>query len=293
MSVILPVKWFCTVCGWAYSRDDSSKCRRCGHQKTESLSLYEPPEDFLDPISEPLMLKSAIFDKPFGPPPLMSPSPKAYPREHGIALPHQLSPRGFEELEQKDIGKICAPKFQNVCKPFKRFRSMSKSNRMSRAYSRQFLASVNFGEGPSDHLVNARPLVNNIVNLVEKCYESKDSSGYEEMQLLLRTERQKGTPWQEIADETIMELIINELRIFYFAKALIKAYNVSTYDFGNFISAPPDKGTMSLIEEAVCHNSMTLFVDLLQMGDVLSGVLESKDVPAEAQEKILLLLNQS
>merc|ERR1719193_1557276 len=140
--------------------------------------------------------------------------------------------------------------------------------------------------------MNARPLVNNIVDLVIECYEGKPS-GYAELENLLAKEKRKGTTWQEIADETIMELIINEVKVFYFAQALIHIFDISKYDFGNFISTPPDQGTMSLIEEALCHDSMPLFIELLQLErDILSGVLESKDVPSEAQEKIILLLSQ-
>jgi len=288
MSVILPVEQFCLGCGWAYEQDKSSICRRCGQ---ETLSVPEIPENFLD-TCEPIILDSAILDDTFGPPPLMSPSPKVYPREHGLSLPHAPSPRDSDESDQKDEAVTAVvSKLQRACKPFKRFKSMSKANRRSRAYSKQFIESVNFAAGSSEQIVNARPLINNIVSLAEQCYESKDSSVLEEMEHILTLEKQKGSSWQEIADEAIMELIINELKIIYFAKPLMKAYGITTHEFGHFISTPLDRGTMSLMEEAVCHDSMSLFVEILQIGDVLSGVLESKDVPAEAQEKIIALLS--
>jgi len=296
MSVILPVKHFCTKCGWAYEEHNSivyQSCQRCGKLEKETLSLTENLDDLLDLSAEPTTLSTALPHISPGPPPLSSPSPQAYPRDHGMSLPPQESSIAIEELEQKDVTQTIEPSFQNVCKPFKQYKSIKNINRRSRAYSRQFVVSVNnFSAEPTD-AVNVRPLVNNIVDLVKKCYESKDSSGYEELVILLAREKRTGTAWKEIADETIMELIINEVKVFYFVQALIHTFKISEYDFGNFIATPPDQGTMSLIEEALCHECMPLFMELLQLKrEILGGVLESNDVPAEAQEKILFLLRQ-
>jgi len=292
MSVILPVEHFCLRCGWAYEGDDSlilEDCRRCGKLEKAALLISEPSEKFRALAVEPITVNSALPKVFVGPPPLSSPSPKVYPREHGMSLPPQHSVIPAEKSQEKDIGQKVVPSIENVCKPFQKYKSIKNINRRSRAYSRQFVASVNFA-GPTE--IYARPIVNKLVDLVTKCYKSKDS--YEEMETILAKEqRNDGSLWKAIADETIMELLINEVNIFYFAQALIHTFKISKYDFGNFIATPPDKGTMSLIEEALCHDSMPLFLDLLQKeGDILSGVLESKDVPAEAQEKIILLLRQ-
>jgi len=291
MSVILPVEHFCLRCGWAYEGDNTlvlDDCRRCGKLEKAALLISQPSEKFRALTVEPITVNSALPKVWSSPPPLSSPSPEVYPREYGMSLPPQQSAIAIEEFGQKDIRQTVIPSLQNVCKPFKKYKSIKNINRRSRAYSRQFVASVNF-PGPPE--VSARPLVKNIVDLASKCWKSKDS--YEEMGILLVKEQQKGTAWKEIADETIMELIINEVQVFYFAQALIRTFKISKCDFGNFIATPPDQGTMSLIEEALCHDSMPLFVELLkQERDILSGVLESKDVPAEAQEKIILLLSQ-
>jgi len=291
MSVILPVEHFCLRCGWAYEGDNLlvlEDCQRCGKLEKAALLISEPSEKFRALAVEPITVSSALPKVFVGPPPLSSPSPKVYPREHGMSLPPQQSAIPAEESKEKDIGQTVVPSLENVCKPFKKYKSIKNINRRSRAYSRQFVDSVNFA-GPTE--VYARPIVNKILDLVKKCYKSKDS--YEEMETILAKEQRKGSAWKEIADETIMELIINEVKVFYFAQALIHTFKISKFDFGIFIATPPDQGTMSLIEEALCHNSMPLFVDLLQKeGDILSGVLESKDVPAQAQEKIISLLSQ-
>merc|ERR1719233_960388 len=166
------------------------------------------------------------------------------------------------------------------------------ANRRSRCYSRTFVMHVmNRNEGVSipepvieeEVGLTARPVVRKIVDIAQKIRTDDGQKVSVAIGNVLQKEKGEGTPWREIADETIMELIIREVNGYNFVLALISIYAISAYDVGRFIATPPDEGTMSLIEEAVCQDTLDLFDEVLKLDSVMQGVLECEDLSDEVR----------
>merc|ERR1719499_651978 len=155
------------------------------------------------------------------------------------------------------------------------FKNKLNANRRSRCISRNFVMHVmnrNEGVNIPEPVIEeeeiglvARPVVKKIVDIVQK--RKTDDARQVSIAIgeILQKEKANGTPWREIADETIMELIIHEVNAYSFILALISTYAIAAYDVGRFFATPPDEGTMSLIEEAVCQDSMDLFDEVLKL----------------------------
>jgi len=174
--------------------------------------------------------------------------------------------------------------------------------RRSRAYSWQFVKNVVTQKDlsiPSPVIeeqppmqAEARPVVNSIVELVPQFKTSDGELATDAIEKILAREKQLGTTWGEIADETIMELILKGLNAFNFIVALINAYDIRPYDVGLFLATPPDEGTMSLIEEAVCQELLELFREVLTMDDrLLKGLLECRETTEQVEKEIHDMLN--
>jgi len=177
----------------------------------------------------------------------------------------------------------------------KKNKKLKNVNRRSRVYSWQFVKNVNSKSDLSipDPVVEeksqARPVVLLIVKLLQESDEGTEDDSIEK---LLAQEKLLGTPWREIADETIVELILDGVNAYQFIIALINAYNIPPSDVGLFLATPHDEGTMSLIEEAVCQDSLGLFFEVLKMdNDLLKGVLECKETTEFVEKEISDLLN--
>jgi len=178
--------------------------------------------------------------------------------------------------------------------PLKKNNQNKHVNRRSRAYSWQFVHNVILPKKIPAPVVEeqiqiqARPAVKEIMKLVSET-GNESSSAIEEV---LREEKRQGTSWREIADETIMELILKSIDAFQFISILTKAYDIQPSDVGLFLATPPDAGTMSLIEEAVCQQMLGLFYDVLKMDtSLLKGVLSCKDTTQQVEKAIFELLS--
>jgi len=174
--------------------------------------------------------------------------------------------------------------------------------RRSRAYSWQFVKNVVTQKDLSipapvieeqpPMQAEARPVVNSIVELAPQFKTSDGVLATDAIEKILASEKQLGTTWREIADETIMELILKGLNAFNFIVALINAYDIQPYDVGLFLATPPDEGTMSLIEEAVCQELLELFREVLTMDDrLLKGLLECRETTEQVEKEIHDMLN--
>jgi len=177
--------------------------------------------------------------------------------------------------------------------PTKKNNQHKHVNRRSRAYSWQFVSNVILPKKiPAPVIeeqiqIQARPAVKQIMKLVSGI-DNESSSAIEEV---LLGEKRLGTSWKEIADETIMELILKGVDAFQFISILAKAYDIPLPDVGLFLATPPDEGTMSLIEEAVCQNMMGLFYEVLKMDiSLLKGLLSCKDTTKQVEQAIFELL---
>jgi len=276
----IPVLYFCSSCGWAI-RDIDSTCRRCEDPNQKKTSMRRP-----------------IFGKNTGI--SGNGTPTGYPPEElGIErfdnsgyLPE---PDGLEKKSSfnNTIGNESTIKHKKFNKKLKNL------NRRSRAYSRQFVMHVmtrNEISVPAtvrEDDFQADPIVNKIVQLAQRYRREKSELVLEDLEKILHNERLKGTTWQDIADKTIVELIINEIDALHFVAVLMNVYGISYYDFGRFLSTPPDEGTMSLIEEAVCQDLLDLFYDVLKMDrQVLRGVLNCNDVSLEVRDVLLSIIEQ-
>jgi len=178
--------------------------------------------------------------------------------------------------------------------PTKKNNQNKHVNRRSRAYSWQFVHNVILPKKiPAPVIeeqiqIQARPAVKQIMKLVSGI-DNESSSAIEE---ILLDEKRLGTSWREIADETIMELILKGVDAFQFISILAKAYDIPLSDVGLFLATPPDEGTMSLIEEAVCQHMLGLFYEVLKMDiSLLKGLLSCKDTTTQVEKAIFELLN--
>jgi len=267
---VIPVMYFCSGCGWFCSIE--SACGRCGDLYQKKISMQRP-----------------IFTLNSG-----NESASGYfPEADGIERFEPFnSNKRIEKIDEKNEQTLKQKNFKQKLK---------NVNRRSRAYSRQFVMQVMIrNEMSIPELVveeefgaTARPVVNKIVELAKQYLSWKNDIVLRNLQELIEQEKHQGTEWRELADETIMELIINEVDAFHFVATLIKSYRVSYYDFGKFLATPPDEGTMSLIEEAVCQDLMDLFDDVLKMDEqVVNGLLESEEVSSEVRDILLSTIEQ-
>jgi len=269
-----PVLYFCSSCGWAV-KDIDSDCRRCPNQKktsmirpsftnnsgNETASGYYPETERLDTIETSVL----------------------QPERDGIEKKTPfVSTLDNETLKRKKFNK----KLKNV-------------NRRSRAYSRQFVMHVmtrneiSVPETVREDEFKSDPIVKRIVHLVKQYRKNKSEVALVGLGNVLVQEKLKGTTWRDIADRTIVELIINELDALHFSAVLMSVYGISYYDFGRFLSTPPDEGTMSLIEEAVCQDLLDLFFGVLKMDrQVLRGVLDTNEVTMEVRDMLKSIIEQ-
>merc|ERR1719410_1107644 len=144
-------------------------------------------------------------------------------------------------------------------------------------------------------LTSVRAVVRKIVEMTPLMKTDDGVLVVDAIEKLLTMEKLKGVSCLEIADEVYMELIIAEVNGYNFVAALLNVYEMSFQDFGLFLATPPDEGTMSLLEEAVCQESLDLFYEVLKMGDnaVLKGVLGCKELPEEVRQEVLDLMNDA
>merc|ERR1719410_2340265 len=144
-------------------------------------------------------------------------------------------------------------------------------------------------------LTSVRAVVRKIVEMTPLMKTDDGVLVVDAIEKLLTMEKLRGTKCLEIADEVYMELIIAEVNGYNFVAALLNVFEVSFEDFGLFLATPPDEGTMSLLEEAVCQESLDLFYEVLKMGDdaVLKGVLTCKDLPDEVRQEVLALMSDA
>jgi len=172
-------------------------------------------------------------------------------------------------------------------KSVKPVKNIDRTKKRSRAFDRQFVLKLGKETAPE------RSVVNTLVDLSLN-YKSESAKVIDALEKILTVERMKESKWRDIADETIIELIVNDVNVFNFVSALIRTYSIDTYEFGQFIATPYDKDTMSLIEEAVCQESIELFLQTLRMDqDLQRGVLECKDVVDGVRKEIFDLLDRS
>ena len=181
----------------------------------------------------------------------------------------------------------------------KKNKKLKNVNRRSRVYSWQFVKNVVNSKSDlsipepvmEEKQPQARPVVNLIVKLLQE-YKTDEGTKGDSIEKLLAQEKLLGTPWREIADETIVELILEGVNALQFIIALINAYGLPPADVGLFLATPHDEGTMSLIEEAVCQDSLDLFFEVLKMdNNLLKGLLDCKDTTEFVQKEIADLLN--
>merc|ERR1719510_1926233 len=142
---------------------------------------------------------------------------------------------------------------------------------------------------------SVREVVRKIVELTPQYKTENGVLVVDAIEKLLTMEKLRGTKCLEIADEVYMELIIAEVNGYNFVAALLNCYEMPFEDFGLFLATPPDEGTMSLLEEAVCQESLDLFYEVLKMGKdaVLKGVLSCKELPEEVRQEVLDLMNDA
>jgi len=269
-----PVLYFCSSCGWA-TQDIDSACRRCPNQKKTSMQ-------------RPIFTSNSGNETASG----------YYPEPDGTekleTLGHQTA---WDEIEKK------APFYDSLAneKTIKRKfnKKLKNVNRRSRAYSRQFVMHVmtrneiSVPETVREDEFETDPSVRKIVELAQQYRKNKSELVLEDLERVLVQERIKGRSWRDIADSTIVELIINEVDALHFAAVLMNVYGISYYDFGRFLSTPPDEGTMSLIEEAVCQDLLDLFYDVLKMDrQVLRGVLDCNEISLEVRDVLLSIIEQ-
>jgi len=198
-----------------------------------------------------------------------------------------ISAKKFLKANESDA-KWSPGKRENI---FKRTKSTA---RRSRCFSRTFAMNVTNPLGivvpeplQSEEIFSTSQLARDIVRLTRNKATEDVEKVFLKISHMLRKEKAKGTIWKRIADETIMELIIFDINVYNFARALISAYGVSAYSIGRFLATPPDEETISLIEEAICQDSLSLFEELLQLNGVMRGLLECQELREEAR-KILL-----
>jgi len=323
---VIPVHFFCKVCGWASGSNlkPLSGCGRCGI--IEVMQLVVPNKGA--PIVQGAMMESTgmspvqvlptpssnsaaapTLDRPKKIKKVLGPEEKISP--DNFASPAPAFTISLDQVKKNTAadpnwqGNTNNPKFhiddKKVQDPKPNNKKLKHVNRRSRAYSWQFVKNV---VNPKNDLaipnpvleepanMQARPVVKRIVELVPMYGTINGPLASDVIEKLLTQEKEQGTPWREIADETIMELILNGLSAFNFIVALINAYNIPTSDVGLFLATPPDEGTMSLIEEAVCQESLDLFLEVLKMDQkLLKGLLECKDTTEQVHREIFDLLN--
>jgi len=227
----------------------------------------------------------------------ISPDNFALPAPSFTISMDQVKKKEPEESNWKTTTLIDYNKLEAVTKRNKKLKNV---NRRSRVYSWQFIKGVMQNNGLSnipepvmeEKQNQARPAVNLIIKLLAENNTGDSMQAVNSIEKLLAQEKLLGTPWREIADETTVELILEGVNALQFIIALIKAYDIPPSDVGLFLATPHDEGTMSLIEEAVCQDSLDLFLEVLKMDDnLLKGVLECKDTTEFVEKEISDLLN--
>jgi len=217
---------------------------------------------------------------------------KQYPKYNPMYKQQVIKPSPVGKL-LKNYGVEC-----KVSSDGRNDRKLINADRRSRCFSRSFATQVisPLGVMISEQIneeeigLNAAPAVRKIVELSQNSGAEDDEKVFAGISNILRQEKAKPTPWREIADETIMELIIHDVNGWNFVRALISIYGVDTYDLGMFMATPPDEGTMCLIEEVLCQESLDLFEKVLKLDRVLHGALECDDLCNEVKD-ILRTIN--
>jgi len=322
------VRFFCKVCGWASGSNlkPPSGCGRCGI--IEPMQLVVP--NIEAPIVQGAMMESTglspvqvlptpssnsaaapTLDRPKKMKKVLGPEEKISP--DNFASPAPAFTISLDQVKKNTVadpnweGKMNNPKFhiddKKVQDPKPNNKQLKHVNRRSRAYSWQFVKNV---VNPKNDLAipnpvieepastQARPVVKKIVELVPMYRTKKGTLAVDVIENLLTQEKLKGTPWREIADETIMELILNGISALNFIIALINAYDIPTSEVGLFLATPPNDGIMSLIEEAVCQESLDLFLEVLKMDqNLLKGLLLCEDTTEQVHREIFDLLNDT
>jgi len=289
-----------------------ARCGRCGVIEREELA-----------VSRKLISKPDIEEKRAYPNVLGSTiAPPKVEKKKGLLQPEEkLSPESFaskppsskmienkvkKRLEVEDNEKsnisIDNSTETSIAKNSQNFLKLNRTSRMlSRNFvnkvvmsNKDFAIPISVSTCEENLGVQVRPVVNSIVELVPLYVTEDGTPAVDAVENILKQERLRGTPWREIADETIMELIVYGLNIFNFVVALVNAYDIPTYDVGLFLATPPDEGTMSLIEEAVCQELLNLFQEVILMDDnLLKGILECKDLTNQVQKDIFNLINNT
>jgi len=201
----------------------------------------------------------------------------------------QLSKTDSFEKDSKNSADV---KFFPFRKDVNVFQKMKNANRRSRCLSRTFTTnvisplgvSVPFSIKEEDMEYSTSPAVREIVELIEKNREGNGDKIIFAIENILSKEKSKGTSWREIADETIMELIIHDVNGYSFVQALIRTYNISAYEVGKFIATPLDEETMSLLEEATLQENLELFDEILKTKGVMQGALECAELSDEVRK---------
>merc|ERR1719204_2161204 len=124
-----------------------------------------------------------------------------------------------------------------------RNKKLKNVNRRSRVYSWQFVKNVVNSKSDlsipepvmEEKQPQARPVVNLIVKLLQD-YKTDEGTKDDSIEKLLAQEKLLGTPWREIADETIVELILEGVNALQFIIALINAYGLPPADVGLFLA---------------------------------------------------------
>jgi len=286
------------------------RCGRCGVIEREELSVLSKPISklMLDEKSDPVVLGAMMASKSdafSSPQQMTSPDVKFSPDDIASTQPSytinldQVKKRPADEALVKNTFLLNDKKMEALIA--KNSKKLKNVNRRSRALSWHFVNKVGMPKNDleipmpvMEENIGAQPhpVVNAIIELAPQ-YKTRDGTlAVDAIEKLLIQEKKQGTPWREIADETIMELILNGLNGNNFVAALINAYDIPTYDVGLFLATPPDEGTMSLIEEAVCQDSLDLFYEVLKMDEnLLMGVYECKDTTDEVHREIVDLLD--
>jgi len=329
---IVPVRYFCKACGWATYRLSSmcGRCgvietekistpRQLGpsqqDEKIDPLVLGGMLADSASGLALPISSSNAAavpnrdLDKPKKKKGLLGPDEKISPDNFATAPPSfSISLDRVEKKEMGDskiLGNVNDPKrlvdLSGKEAPSKKNCLHKHVNRRSRVYSWQFVNNVIM---PNNDLlrpapvieeqvqVQARPAVKEIMKCMQMFISRNGKGSVAAIEEILLEEKRLGTPWREIADETIMELILKGVDAFKFISSLIKAYDIPPSDVGLFLATPPDEGTMSLIEEAVCQNMLGLFRGVLRMDvSLLKGLVSCKDTTEQVELEIFELLN--
>jgi len=251
--LINPVRYICSNCGWA-SFTMRIICIRCGQQFTEWRSMVTPRHESM-----------------------------VTPKLHSI----------YSTTEVNATEKKKAPEKETPTKRGVILKRLKCSDRRSRCLSRSFFTQVGspLGVKVPEPLIeknilstaSTESLVGQIVKIMENKCPEDDENIFLKISHLLRREKAKGTPWKQVADQTIMEFIIFDFNVSIFARALISAYGVSAYSIGKFIATPPDFQTLSLIEEAICQDSLYLFEELLLLNNVMRGLLECEELSEDVR----------